>query len=367
MQSLATLALAQALRLSDELKKMASDDGKRLTLLMTRAVSLGSLAQDDYAGESPERQGRLRAVALTAAVTAYKDALDGIPWAPVAQSSVRGDGSHPRTWTTMSWTNSNSGTYKKEQILYEYALLLQQHSEYEKASSAYKEAISTTQEEDPRFLALSQFGLHYALARVAEASQDPSQQPVLLAELQRSFDIVDCPDGWGERVEVVDGKLCNERVRKILGEQIKAISPESWTKLEQRRQERERQRAIVAAVNQDWEPVETAADEIAQKMWWVQYAQSQEPQMSPARRTLTERAIQGTNAHIADLVQEQFCPAKKVMVAGAGGTEFTKRAADHCKNHPPTGSAQGNYYGGAESGEVTLTSQCQAALASRCP
>jgi len=114
-----------------------------------------------------------------------------------------------------------------------------------------------------------------------------------------------------------------------------------------------------ATVLQVWQPVEVVADDVADKRWMIQYARQ--------NHTLPLPEVLRAEAGILRYAHDKLCPVKKAFVDQSGSAEFTKRAAAHCKDHPPIGSGEGNFYGGALSGHVVLTSQCQAAFATPCP
>jgi hypothetical protein len=60
------------------------------------------------------------------------------------------------------------------------------------------------------------------------------------------------------------------------------------------------------------------------------------------------------------IVTERYCPARKAFIQGVNVADFAKRAADHCKNSPPTGQ-------GLSGAEIALTTECQRVYATACP
>jgi hypothetical protein len=84
------------------------------------------------------------------------------------------------------------------------------------------------------------------------------------------------------------------------------------------------------ALNEMWETLQQAGDEIATNRSKAEEARSLEPKMSPASQLATERTIRQVAIVTSAAVEEKYCPAKRVFVAQAGAAEFTQRAADHC-------------------------------------
>ena len=78
--------------------------------------------------------------------------------------------------------------------------------------------------------------------------------------------------------------------------------------------------------------------------------------MPASHQLQTDRAIQRMTVETQAIVAEKYCPAKKSFLKEVSGAEFTKRAAAHCKDSPPTGTV----------GDP-LTAQCRAAFGSPCP
>lgn len=195
---------------------------------------------------------------------------------------------------------------------------------------------------------------------VTDAAHDQTPQATVLNEYDLSLASLDCA---GASTRGID---CAPLRQSILNH-IKTTNPKMLAELDRLDQKRIRERAVAAAVAAVWTPVEQVGDEIAKRTWMVEYEVSKLGQMPPLQRRVTEKQIQGSRLHIAAIVQQQFCPAKKAFMARAGAAEFIRKAGAHCKDNAPTGSAEGRYYAGAETGEVILTKQCQAALASSCP
>lgn len=122
--------------------------------------------------------------------------------------------------------------------------------------------------------------------------------------------------------------------------------------------ERDR-KAAQAAQDELWNPLQEVADQIATINWKAHFAASMMPRMSPSSQAQTKMAIGRMRAHIAALTQDSYCPAKRAFISEISAAEFTRRAAEHCKNDPPVDSGEGGE-------EVTLTSQCKEAYATTC-
>lgn len=109
-----------------------------------------------------------------------------------------------------------------------------------------------------------------------------------------------------------------------------------------------------AKIEGAWQGVEQVGDEIARKRFAVEtfskIARSPRQQNDLARMKIVTSAIS----------TERFCPVKKEFMKVAGQPEFTKRAAQHCRESAPEASGLGG-------GQVTLTAQCNAAFATACP
>jgi len=108
-----------------------------------------------------------------------------------------------------------------------------------------------------------------------------------------------------------------------------------------------------AEVDQLWEDVRTQGDNLAQLSFKIAFAEKQFDSLR------ARRGIQNMKAGKQMMIHGGFCPAKKVFVTRVSGSEFTKRATQHCKADAPTET-------GLAGVEVTLTSECRAAFATGC-
>lgn len=127
--------------------------------------------------------------------------------------------------------------------------------------------------------------------------------------------------------------------------------------------------AYNATMDQEWQDVQKAVDEIAQRMYRVYFGRTV---LKPAQRTAyqklqTDRGIQQITAYMGMLVQQRYCPAKKAFVARYGASEFAARAAYHCKTDAPVADYTHEILPVVVEHEVKLTSQCQEAYATACP
>jgi hypothetical protein len=289
-----------------------------------------------FTGEPAERQGRLRGVALRAALVAYKTLADP--------------------------DRACGADVSRAPYLYNYALLLEQASEHGAAKTAYKQVVATTH--DVVLLGVA----HESLGLLAEADKDAA---TAAAEYEQAFEVLDTNVRTGP---LIPTSPLSPAIRRIANH-VRSTYPQTWVNLDERHKQREQARAIkdkadadVAAVDEAWAPVRKAVHDIADLMWIVQYDSSKLSQLSGPQRIEAEREIRAANARIAAIVPQAFCPAKRTLISRAGATEFTRRATNYCTNDPPMGSGQGSYFAGpAMSGQVKLTSQCRAAFANACP
>lgn len=103
-----------------------------------------------------------------------------------------------------------------------------------------------------------------------------------------------------------------------------------------------------------WAEVQRVGDDLATKRFQAdllrQFPNTYRTQISVGRMA----------TFVSALVKEQYCPSKKEFIANASAADFSRRAALHCKDDPPTAS-------GISGVQVTLTQQCRDALATLCP
>jgi hypothetical protein len=333
--------LAAALRVPDP----SPDDRERLRASFVRAKNLAGLAQAPFSYEPPERQARLRGVALHAALDAYRDLLGSVAWA-----------TREGCWL--------SACPDKGWFLLFDALLLEQAGDLSDAAAAYKqvlaETVTTMAGTHPLWVESNGQAngvVHLGLALIAEGSN--ARHASVLQEYDQVLGSLNC-NGWSQGIDCA-------RLRQFVLDHVKTTSPDMLAELDRLQQERTRREAAEAALLSIWTPVEQQGDDIAKTMWMADYEESQLGRMPSMQRDVITKQIQGTRRRVAAMVQQGLCPAKKAFLSKAGAAEFNKRAAAHCKENPPSGSAQGRYYAGAETGEVALTAQCQRALASSCP
>jgi len=359
-----TLNATSASTLAEALKALPvpQDDRKRFFTLFLRARRLAGLAQAPFSAEPPERQRRLRAVALHAALDGYKEALGvaGTTWGNNGGGCLADGGQH-----------GDPLCPDKGWFLYVYGLLLEQAGDRDNAAHTYAqtiaERVTTAAGTQPRWGEADALS-HWGLATLAEAANDA---PTILKEYDLVFQVLDCTTDTSKAMDVF---ACgdNPPVRRAILEHIRADHPSMIAEIERLQQERARQAAVSAALAQVWAPVEQVADDIAQKKWMIQYARQTHTYTAIhgdvlRTRPTDEASLQRSEVGIVRYAHDRLCPLKKVFVAQAGTAEFTKRAAAHCKDHAPMGSGQGNLYAGVQSGQVVLTSQCQAAFATPCP
>lgn len=103
-----------------------------------------------------------------------------------------------------------------------------------------------------------------------------------------------------------------------------------------------------------WENVEYPAVEIAQKRYGVRFIRQN------ARDPRSQAGANRMEQHVAMIIRDQYCPARKAFVAAAGIKEFQARAATKCREDAPVGTGLGGT-------QITLTSDCQAAFSTGCP
>ena len=72
------------------------------------------------------------------------------------------------------------------------------------------------------------------------------------------------------------------------------------------------------------------------------------------------RAVPRMRLVIEASVKETYCPAKKEAMSVLATAEFSKMAAAHCKDEPPTA-------GGLSGSQVPLPNECRQVFASSCP
>ena len=300
--------LAEALKVPDRLGSLAPNDKERFPLLFFRAKQLAGLAQATFADEPNERQGRLRAVALHAALDAYKEALASTPWDTREGCRV--------ICPTRGW------------FLYFEAMLFEQAGDRANANATYKqvldETVMTLAGTRRRWVEGMNHvdGLcHLGLATVAEAANEPC------ATCRGSERVRPGPGVAQLRRNDRGGRLRPSSTEHRRPPQLDEPADDGRSGCVLLA--RERERAAEAAVTRVWLPVEQVGDDIAKKMWIVEYETSKLGQMSPPQRAATMQQIQGSNLRIAGLIRQAFCPTKKGFVASAGQAEFTKRAAAH--------------------------------------
>jgi hypothetical protein len=107
-------------------------------------------------------------------------------------------------------------------------------------------------------------------------------------------------------------------------------------------------------IDSSWSEVEEAADNVAVKRHQIQMVR--QIGRTP-RDAITASKMETITAAI---VREKFCPAKKEFLSASNATEFSRRAAAHCKDQPPTAN-------GLSGSQITLTALCQASFAAGCP
>lgn len=96
-----------------------------------------------------------------------------------------------------------------------------------------------------------------------------------------------------------------------------------------------------------WSSVENSVDQIAQKKFLMAF---------PRNARTTQMMAQ----HVASLIKDDYCPAKKEFVAITGPAEFAKRSKNHCDTEPPRAT-------GLAGKEVELKAECRSVYASACP
>ena len=113
-------------------------------------------------------------------------------------------------------------------------------------------------------------------------------------------------------------------------------------------------KAAAAQIDSLWSNVIEAGDDLATKHFQIGMM------AKLANRPHLVMQLQQMRTITASIISERYCPAKRAVVQATNAAEFTRRAAAHCKDEPP--SAQG-----LSGASVSLTDECKQVYATSCP